>query len=75
MQNELRIGANLAPVGFFNDQQFSDTLFNMPSIGGALTSPVVTFQNQGRDTRTRQYVDTASLAAIGRCGYTNSLNA
>ena len=61
LQNELRIGANLAPVGFFNDQQFSDTLFNMPSIGGgALTSPVVTFQNQGRDTRTRQYVDTAS---------------
>jgi hypothetical protein len=63
LQNELRIGANLAPVGFFNDQQFSGTLFNMPSIGGALTNPVVTFQNQGRDTRTRQYVNTASLAA------------
>jgi hypothetical protein len=63
LQNELRIGANLAPVGFYNDQQFSDTLFNMPSIGGALTNPVVTFQPQGRDTRTRQYVNTASLAA------------
>ncbi|WP_291984733.1 TonB-dependent receptor [Luteitalea sp.] len=63
LQNELRIGANLAPVGFYNDQEFSDTIFNMPSIGGALTNPVVTFQPQGRDTRTRQFVDSASLAA------------
>lgn len=63
LQNELRMGANLAPVGFYNDESFSDALFNMPSIGGALTNPVVTFQPQGRDTRTRQYVNTASLAA------------
>ncbi|HTV00687.1 MAG TPA: TonB-dependent receptor, partial [Luteitalea sp.] len=63
LQNELRIGANLAPVGFYNDEQFSGTLFNMPSVGGALVNPVVTFQPQGRDTRTRQFIDSASLAA------------
>lgn len=62
LQNEFRAGVNLAPVDFKTNETFGDTLYNMPSIGGTLTSPVVTFQPQGRDTRTRQYIDSATYA-------------
>jgi hypothetical protein len=61
LSNELRIGGNLAPVDFKSDVDFSSgVLLNVPGISG-LTSPLVTFQPQGRNTRTYQYSDTANL--------------
>ena len=61
LQNELRIGGNLAPVDFKSDVDFSSgVLLNVPGISG-LSSPLVTFQPQGRNTRTYQYSDTANL--------------
>ena len=67
LQNELRIGGNLAPVAFESDVDFgSGYLFNVPSIA-ALSTPVPSntqtgpsFQPQGRDTRTYQIIDSAS---------------
>ncbi|MFN8002647.1 MAG: TonB-dependent receptor [Acidobacteriota bacterium] len=55
--NELRIGANLAPVAFENGEDFIGTL--LPTALG-LTNREVQFQPQGRDTRTFQYIDNAS---------------
>jgi hypothetical protein len=55
--NELRIGANLAPVAFENSEDFIGTIF--PTALG-LTNREVQFQPQGRDTRTFQYIDNAS---------------
>jgi hypothetical protein len=62
LQNEFRAGANLAPVAFESDEDFGDTIFNMPNANGvaALTNPIATFQPQGRDTRTFQFIDTAT---------------
>jgi len=64
LQHEARFGGNLAPVAFQSDEKFGDQIFNMPTINGtttaALTSPIVTFQPQGRDTRTYQFIDTAT---------------
>ena len=61
LSNELRIGGNLAPVDFKSDVDFSSgVLLNVPGISG-LNSPLVTFQPQGRNTRTYQYSDTANL--------------
>jgi hypothetical protein len=67
LQNELRIGGNLAPVAFESDVDFTSAyLFNVPSIA-ALSTPVPSntqtgpsFQPQGRDTRTYQVIDSAS---------------
>ena len=61
--NEVRIGGNLAPVDFKSDVDFSSgILLNVPGIA-SLDSPLVTFQPQGRNTRTYQYSDTANLMA------------
>lgn len=57
LNNELRIGANLAPVAFENSEDFIGTLF--PTALG-LTNREVQFQPQGRDTRTYQFIDNAS---------------
>jgi hypothetical protein len=56
LNNELRIGANLAPVAFESDGYLGDGFFSTPS----LTQRQVTFAPQGRDTRTFQYIDNAS---------------
>jgi hypothetical protein len=65
LQNEVRAGGNLAPVAFESTEDFGDTIFNMPNASGtttaALTSPIATFQPQGRDTRTYQFIDTATF--------------
>jgi hypothetical protein len=64
LQNEFRAGGNLAPVAFESTEDFGDTIFNMPNASGtttaALTNPIATFQPQGRDTRTYQFIDTAT---------------
>ena len=61
--NEVRIGGNLAPVDFKSDVDFSSgILLNVPGIA-SLDSPLVTFQPQGRNTRTYQYSDTANFTA------------
>ena len=56
LQNEVRAGGNLAPVAFESDEQFGEAILGTSN----LTSPVVTFQPQGRDTRTYQFIDTAT---------------
>ncbi|MFN0107343.1 MAG: TonB-dependent receptor domain-containing protein [Blastocatellia bacterium] len=60
LNNELRIGANLAPVAFENGEDFIGTIF--PTALG-LTNREVQFQPQGRDTRTFQFIDNASYIA------------
>lgn len=56
LNNELRIGANLAPVAFNSNESYSGLFFgNLP-----VTAREVTFMPQGRDTRTFQYIDNAS---------------
>ena len=61
LQNEFRIGGNLAPVDFKTDVDFSSgVLLNVPAIA-SLDSPLVNFQPQGRNTRTYQYSDSANL--------------
>ena len=63
LQNEFRAGANLSPVDFKTDVDFSSGIvYSLPTIA-QLTSPLVTFQPQGRDTRTYQFSDNASLMA------------
>jgi hypothetical protein len=57
LNNELRVGANLAPVRFDSVENYSGTIWGVPFI----TNPEVTFQPQGRDTRTFQYADNASF--------------
>lgn len=57
LSNELRIGANLAPVAFDSIEDYSGVIWNLAA---GLTNPEVTFQPQGRDTRTFQYMDNAS---------------
>jgi len=59
LQNEVRIGANLAPVDFLNNEDWGGLLFVTPLV----TNPTVNFQPQGRDTRTRQFIDNASYVA------------
>lgn len=56
-QNELRVGANLAPVAFNTDVDYGGAILSVPFI----TSRQVSFLPQGRDTRTRQFIDNASL--------------
>ncbi len=58
-QNELRVGANLAPVAFNTDVDYGGAILGVPFI----TSRQVTFLPQGRDTRTRQFIDNASWIA------------
>jgi hypothetical protein len=61
LQNELRVGGNLAPVDFLSDVDFSSgILLNVPGIS-SINSPLTNFQPQGRNTRTYQYMDSASL--------------
>ncbi|HMV48068.1 MAG TPA: TonB-dependent receptor, partial [Blastocatellia bacterium] len=56
LNNELRVGVNLAPVAFESVENYSGLFFgNLP-----ITTREVTFLPQGRDTRTRQYIDNAS---------------
>jgi hypothetical protein len=56
-QNELRFGFNNAPVAFEIDANWGGVLYNnVPQI----TNRIPNFQPQGRDTRTRQFADTAS---------------
>ena len=63
LQNEFRAGADLSPVDFKTDVDFSSGIvYSLPTIA-QLTSPLVTFQPQGRDTRTYQFSDNASLMA------------
>jgi len=59
LQNELRIGANLAPVDFKSNENFSGFIWNIPF----LTLREANFQPQGRNTRTFQYIDNASYVA------------
>jgi carboxypeptidase family protein len=56
LQHEARFGGNLAPVAFQSDEAFGDQILGTSN----LTSPIVTFQPQGRDTRTYQFIDTAT---------------
>ncbi|MGA1367326.1 MAG: carboxypeptidase regulatory-like domain-containing protein [Blastocatellia bacterium] len=56
-QNELRMGANLAPVAFNSSADVGGAILSVPFI----TNRQVTFQPQGRDTRTRQFINNASL--------------
>jgi hypothetical protein len=56
LNNELRIGANLAPVAFDSIENYSGVIWGVPFV----TNPEVTFQPQGRDTRTFQYIDNAA---------------
>lgn len=56
LNNEFRVGVNLAPVAFDSSENYSGLFYgNLP-----ITTREVTFLPQGRDTRTRQYVDNAS---------------
>lgn len=57
LNNELRIGANLAPVDFASVENFSGIIYALPL---GLTLREANFQPQGRDTRTRQFIDNAS---------------
>ncbi len=59
LQNEVRAGANLAPVAFVSDEEFGTAIYTVPN----LTNPVATFQPQGRDTRTFQFIDSATFVA------------
>jgi len=56
LTNEVRGGGNLAPVAFESGEDFGDALFTLPLV----TDPVVSFQPQGRDTRTYHYSSTGS---------------
>jgi len=56
LNNELRIGANLAPVAFESNEDYSGVIWGVPFV----VNPEVTFQPQGRDTRTFQYIDNAA---------------
>jgi hypothetical protein len=56
LNNELRIGFNLAPVAFESTGYVGNGFFATPT----LTQRQVTFAPQGRDTRTYQYIDNAS---------------
>src|SRR4030095_13905410 len=64
LQNEVRAGGNLAPVAFESTEDFGDTIFNIPNASAtpapALPTPTAPFQPQGRDTRTYQFIDTAT---------------
>jgi hypothetical protein len=55
--NELRGGANLAPVAFVTDWTFDDVLYGT-ALG--ITNPVASFQSQGRYTDTYQMNNNAS---------------
>ena len=57
----MRAGGNLAPVAFESTEDFGSGVHpeRRPTIA-ALTSPIATFQPQGRDTRTYQFIDTAT---------------
>jgi hypothetical protein len=54
--NEARGGGNLAPVDFESTENYGTTMFSLPLI----TDRVVSFQPQGRDSRTFQYTNQAS---------------
>ena len=56
LNNEFRVGANLAPVAFESIENFSGLFYG----GLPVTAREVTFMPQGRDTRTFQYIDNAS---------------
>jgi len=57
--NELRIGGHYYPNRFISDEDYSGIVWNIPF----LTNPEVTFQPQGRTTRTRHFIDNVSWTA------------
>ena len=58
LQNEMRVGANLAPVQFESDVSYSGLILNYSS---GLTQREPTFQPQGRYTDTYQFSDSGSF--------------
>jgi hypothetical protein len=54
--NEVRGGGNLAPVDFKSTENYGNAIFSLPLI----TDRVVSFQPQGRSSRTYQYSDLGS---------------
>ena len=60
LQNEIRAGANLAPVQFESDVAYSGLILNYSS---GLTQREPTFQPQGRYTDTYQFSDSGSFMA------------
>jgi hypothetical protein len=54
--NEVRGGGNLAPAHFESTETYGNAIFSLPLI----TDRAVSFQPQGRDTRTFQYSDLGS---------------
>ena len=57
--NEVRGGGNLAPVDFESTETYGTAVFSLPLI----TDRMVSFQPQGRDSRTYQYSDLGVVAA------------
>jgi hypothetical protein len=57
--NEVRIGGHYYPNLFISDEQYSGTVWSIPF----LTNPEVSFQPQGRTTRTRHFIDNVSWTA------------
>jgi carboxypeptidase family protein len=56
LTNEVRGGGNLTPSRFETTETFGGALFSVPFV----TDPVASFQPQGRNTRTFQYIDSGS---------------
>jgi hypothetical protein len=54
--NEVRIGGHYYPNLFISDEQYSGTVWSIPF----LANPEVSFQPQGRTTRTRHFIDNVS---------------
>lgn len=57
--NEVRIGGHYYPNLFISDEDYSGTVWSLPF----LTNPEVTFQPQGRRTRTYHFIDNVSWTA------------
>lgn len=54
--NEVRIGGHYYPNLFISNEEYSGTVWGVPFV----TNPEVTFQPQGRRTRTRHFIDNVS---------------
>lgn len=65
LQNEVRVGMNLAPVRFDSNATYGSARYGgqaVQTIGGYIQNPDVTFLPQGRYTNTYQFNDNANLA-------------
>jgi hypothetical protein len=64
LQNELRAGANLAPVDFVSELDYGDVWLTSSltanSLALGVTHPIPSFQPQGRKTHTYQFLDNVS---------------